>query len=190
MTNTMHVTDRPEATRATARLPGLDIEIVHQMSPDGTAEHISINLMGVPSFKAFGRFLEAANPVAFWMQAARMAWAPWLGLGAANAALLPDMVRRLPVADDEAPPAEMPRVETPRVETADVATPAEMPRVETARVEPSAETPRAAVPHAETAPADAPRPSEPSPDRKLPDSKSASAPRRTAAERERRPRKR
>jgi hypothetical protein len=180
----MHVTDHPKATRATARLPGLDIEIVHQMSPDGTAEHISINLLGMPSFAAFGRFLEAANPMAFWMQAARMAWAPWLGLGAANAALLPDMARRLPMADDEAPPAETARVETPRVETADVETPAESPRVETARVEPPAETPRAAVPHAETAPADAPRPSEPPSD-----PKPVSASRRTA-ERERRPRKR
>jgi hypothetical protein len=35
-----------------------------------------INMQGVPSFEAFGRFLEAANPLAFWTQAAQLAWAP------------------------------------------------------------------------------------------------------------------
>jgi hypothetical protein len=45
-----------DATRATAGLPGLDIEIVHRWSPGGDAEQISINLQAVPSFKAFGRF--------------------------------------------------------------------------------------------------------------------------------------
>jgi hypothetical protein len=33
-----------DATRATARLPGLDIKIVHRRSPSGHAEQISINL--------------------------------------------------------------------------------------------------------------------------------------------------
>ncbi len=42
-----------DATRAIARLPGLDIEIVHRRSPGGDAEQISINLQAVPSF-AFG----------------------------------------------------------------------------------------------------------------------------------------
>ena len=46
-------------TRATARLPGLDIEILHRRSPDGDAEQISINLRATPSFEAFGGFLEA-----------------------------------------------------------------------------------------------------------------------------------
>jgi len=49
------------ATKATARLPGLNIEVVHRRSPDGDSEQISINLQAVPSFEAFGRFLEAAN---------------------------------------------------------------------------------------------------------------------------------
>jgi len=64
-------------TRATARLPGLEIEIVHRR-PDDRAEQISINLQATPSFEAFGRFLEAANPFAFWLQAVQMAWQPWL----------------------------------------------------------------------------------------------------------------
>jgi hypothetical protein len=67
-----------DATKARAHLPGLDIEIVHRRSPQGDAEQISINLQAVPYFEAFGRFLETANPFAFWAQAARLAWFPWL----------------------------------------------------------------------------------------------------------------
>jgi hypothetical protein len=65
-----------DATRATARLPGLEIEVVHRRLPGGDAEEISINLQAVPSFEAFGRFLETANPFAFWAQVAQMAWLP------------------------------------------------------------------------------------------------------------------
>jgi hypothetical protein len=53
------------ATRATARLPGLNIEVMHRQSPAGDAEEISIHLQAVPSFEAFGRFLGEANPFAF-----------------------------------------------------------------------------------------------------------------------------
>jgi hypothetical protein len=31
----------------------------------------------VPSFEAFGRFVEKANLFAFWAQAVQMAWLPW-----------------------------------------------------------------------------------------------------------------
>jgi hypothetical protein len=61
-------------TSATARLPGLEIEIVHRKSPAADAEQISINLKAVPSFEAFGRFLETANPFVLWAQAAQMRW--------------------------------------------------------------------------------------------------------------------
>ena len=64
-------------TRATARLPGLEIEIVHRR-PRDDVEALSINLQATPSFEAFGRFLETANPFAFWAQAMQMAWLPWL----------------------------------------------------------------------------------------------------------------
>jgi hypothetical protein len=73
-----------EPTRATARLPGLDIEIVHRRSPSGDAEQISINLQAVPSFEAFGRFVESANPFAFWTQVMRAAWLPWLAAAQAT----------------------------------------------------------------------------------------------------------
>jgi hypothetical protein len=67
-----------DATRATAHLPGLDIEIVHRRSATGDAEQISITMQAVPSFAAFGRYVEDLDPFALWMQALQMAWAPWL----------------------------------------------------------------------------------------------------------------
>jgi hypothetical protein len=67
-----------DTTRATARLPGLDVEVVHRRSPDGDAEQISITLQAMPSFEAFGNWLDAANPFAFWMRTAQLAWLPWL----------------------------------------------------------------------------------------------------------------
>ena len=84
------------ATRATARLPGLNIEVVHRRSPDGDSEQISINLQAVPSFEAFGRYLEAANPFAFWAQAARLAWFPWLAV--ARAVMPPNLAPPPPSA--------------------------------------------------------------------------------------------
>jgi hypothetical protein len=74
------------ATKATARLPGLNIEVVHRRSPDGDSEQISINLQAVPSFEAFGRVLEA-DRFAFWVQVGQLAWVPWLE--AVRAAMLP-----------------------------------------------------------------------------------------------------
>jgi len=55
-----------DTTRATASLPGLEIEIVHRRPQGGDLEALSINLQAMPSFEAFGRSLEAANPLAFW----------------------------------------------------------------------------------------------------------------------------
>ena len=67
-----------DTTRATASLPGLEIDIVHRKPRDAEVEAFSINLQAVPSFEAFGHFLETANPFAFWAQALQMAWLPWL----------------------------------------------------------------------------------------------------------------
>jgi hypothetical protein len=58
------------------------------------AEQISINLQAAPSFDAFGRFLESANPFAFWMAAAQLAWTPWLE--AARVMLPASAARSLP----------------------------------------------------------------------------------------------
>ncbi|HET6376141.1 MAG TPA: hypothetical protein VFF88_08825 [Methylocella sp.] len=92
-----------EVTRATARLPNLDIEIVHSRSPSGDAERLSISVLAVPSFEAFNRYVEAANPFLFWMRAAGTAWAPWLE---AWRPLLQHgkEARRLPLAESTALP--------------------------------------------------------------------------------------
>ena len=65
----------------------MEVEIVHCRSPAADAEQISINLQAVPSFEAFGRFLETTNPFALWAQAAQLALFPWLG--AASALMVP-----------------------------------------------------------------------------------------------------
>jgi hypothetical protein len=67
-------------TRATARLPGLDIEIIHCRSLNDEAEQLSINLQAMPSFEAFGRYFETANPFVLWAQAVQLAWVPWLNV--------------------------------------------------------------------------------------------------------------
>jgi hypothetical protein len=74
-------------TRATAHLPGLDIEIVHRRSLNDEAEQLTINVRAIPSFEAFSRLLETANPFALWAQTAQIAWYPWLD--AARSLMLP-----------------------------------------------------------------------------------------------------
>ena len=74
-------------TTATAHLPGLTIEIVHHRPPGGDREEISINLQAAPSFEAFGRILEAANPFTFWAEATRLIWFSWFE--AARTVMLP-----------------------------------------------------------------------------------------------------
>lgn len=66
-----------DETKATAHLPGLDIEILRRRSADGDKEQISIHLLATPSFEAVGRLLALANPFLFWSQAARLAWSSW-----------------------------------------------------------------------------------------------------------------
>jgi hypothetical protein len=67
-----------ETTKATAHMPGLDIEITHRRSPGGDGEQISVTLTATPSFEAFVHLLEIANPFAFWAEGGRLAWIPWL----------------------------------------------------------------------------------------------------------------
>jgi hypothetical protein len=67
-----------DETRATARLPHLDIELLHRRPRDGGAELIAITVRGVPSLEAFARLLETANPLLWWIRWLEAAWAPWL----------------------------------------------------------------------------------------------------------------
>jgi hypothetical protein len=92
-----------ETTKATARLPGLDMEIVHRRAPDGEAEQISIHLQAVPSFEALGHALEGANPFALWAEAMRLVWLPWFS--AVNTAMLPwSLGPHLPAPGSDAGP--------------------------------------------------------------------------------------
>lgn len=88
-----------DTTRAVAHLPGLDIAIEHRRSADNDVEQISIHLQAMPSFEAFGRYLEAANPFAFWMKATQLAWQPWLD--ATRSLATPDAGQTLPKAPQE-----------------------------------------------------------------------------------------
>jgi hypothetical protein len=73
----------------------LEIEIVHRRLPADDGEQLSINLQAVPSFEAFGRFIQTANPFAFWAFAVQTAGFPWFPfpwfqwLGPASALMLP-----------------------------------------------------------------------------------------------------
>jgi hypothetical protein len=73
---------------AATQLPNLQIEVTHATLPDGTGERISIHLQAMPSFAAFGDFLEATNPLTVWTQAMQLAFAPWASL-MSGPALLP-----------------------------------------------------------------------------------------------------
>lgn len=92
--------------RATAHLPGLEIEIVHRRSAEGDREQISINMVAAPSFAAFDQHLRAMNPFALWAEATRAVWAPWFE--AARTATLPyvdspKLTKGDPRADSEKP---------------------------------------------------------------------------------------
>ena len=84
-----------DLTNASARLPGLDIDITHRQSPSGDWEQVSIDVRATPSFEALGRAFEAADPFLLWVQAAQLMWTPWLLM--AQSMMLPTgRPRRLP----------------------------------------------------------------------------------------------
>ena len=68
-----------DETRVVARLPSLDIEILHRRPWRGGEEQMVITVRAVPSFGAFARFWEAANPLVFWARLMQVAWSPWIG---------------------------------------------------------------------------------------------------------------
>jgi hypothetical protein len=68
-----------DETRMTARLPNLDLVVVHRRPRDGDGEQMMIAFRAVPPAEAFGRLLEAANPLLFWMGLIQAVWSPWLG---------------------------------------------------------------------------------------------------------------
>jgi len=52
-----------DETRATARLPNLDIEILHRRPWEGNEEHLMVTLRALPSFEAWTRMI-GSNVVA------------------------------------------------------------------------------------------------------------------------------
>ncbi len=75
----------PEETRAFARLPGLDIAVLHRGARGGEGEQVVIALRTAPPFAALGRPTPAVDPLLLWMGLAQAAWASWLGCLAAAA---------------------------------------------------------------------------------------------------------
>jgi hypothetical protein len=67
-----------DETRATARLPNLDIEILHRRPWEGNEEQLVVMLWAAPSFEAFGRLFEASNPFLGWTRMMEAAWSPWV----------------------------------------------------------------------------------------------------------------
>jgi hypothetical protein len=83
------VSEVVDKTTVRAQLPRMNIEITHSCAPEHTGERLSITIEAVPSFAAFGSYLEALNPFAFWSEAMRLAWLPWLGVAQAALPLAP-----------------------------------------------------------------------------------------------------
>jgi hypothetical protein len=76
-----------DETRAVARLPHLEIEIVHRRLQGEQAEQLAISLRATPSFDAFRSHLEAQapfwpwlalNPFVVWQRVLQQAWRQWL----------------------------------------------------------------------------------------------------------------
>src|SRR5215210_5109624 len=74
----MMVESAYDETRATARLPDLDIEILHRRPWEGNEEQLVVMLRAVPSFEAVGRWLEASNPLLVWTRMMEAAWSSWV----------------------------------------------------------------------------------------------------------------
>lgn len=74
-----------DETRAVAKLPNLDIEILHRKRPEEGAEYMSITLRATPSFRAMDDYLTAMggpmlamlSPLS-WLGMAQAFWQPFL----------------------------------------------------------------------------------------------------------------
>jgi hypothetical protein len=78
-----------DKTTVRAQLPRMNIEISHSCVPEHGSERLSITIEAVPSFAAFASYLETLNPFAFWSEAMRLAWLPWLGVARTALPLAP-----------------------------------------------------------------------------------------------------
>ena len=81
----------PQGMRAIGRLPGgLEVEIRHRRAADGSgAEQVVVSVTAPAGFEAWGRLMEAGNPMLAWMQVVEAAWAPWLAMFGVTGPRLP-----------------------------------------------------------------------------------------------------
>jgi hypothetical protein len=79
----MTVNGGPDETRAFARLPGLDIAVLHRGAHGNEGEQVVVALRAAPSFGVLGRPVGAADPLLLWMGLTQAVWATWLGCLAA-----------------------------------------------------------------------------------------------------------
>lgn len=86
-----------ETTRGIAKLPSLDVELVHDRSDDGEAERLAIRVTGRPDLESAAQLIEpqlltavmSMNPfLALPMTMAQQFWAPWLAMNPAFKAML------------------------------------------------------------------------------------------------------
>jgi hypothetical protein len=70
--------NQPEETRVFARLPGLDVAVVHRGAQGEAGEQMMVALRAVPSTVPPWPLLVAATPLLFWAQMAQATWATWL----------------------------------------------------------------------------------------------------------------
>jgi len=62
-------------TRAVARLPGMDIAILHTAARPGQGERVTVTIQATPLPQ-----LSSADPFTFWLQMTQLAWTPWLAV--------------------------------------------------------------------------------------------------------------
>jgi hypothetical protein len=67
--------DRDE-TRTVARLPGLDIAILHRGAHSDGGEEVMLALRVVSPLRGPGHLGQAAHPLLFWTALAQAAWSP------------------------------------------------------------------------------------------------------------------
>ena len=68
-----------DETWATARLPSLDVDLLHRRAWDGAAEQLLVTVRAVPAVEAFRRMLEMSNPLVVWTRMMDAAWSAWMG---------------------------------------------------------------------------------------------------------------
>ena len=68
-----------DETWATARLPNVDVGILHRRAWEGDAEQLLVTVRAVPPAEVFSRLLEISNPLVVWTRMMEAAWAPWIG---------------------------------------------------------------------------------------------------------------